>query len=65
MLRSPFAATFLKCNGRRDPDAIRVSPKWIGLEFFSLPEGKKKLKDTQWPLVERLIATLQPNAKKD
>jgi predicted NUDIX family NTP pyrophosphohydrolase len=34
-------------------------------EFFSLPEGKKKLKDAQWPLVERLVSTLQPNAKKD
>jgi predicted NUDIX family NTP pyrophosphohydrolase len=34
-------------------------------EFFSLPEGKKKLKDTQWPLVERLVSTLQRNAKKD
>ena len=34
-------------------------------EFFSLPEGKKKLKNTQWPLVERLVSTLQSNAKKD
>jgi predicted NUDIX family NTP pyrophosphohydrolase len=25
-------------------------------QFFSLPEGKKKLRDSQWPLVERLIA---------
>jgi predicted NUDIX family NTP pyrophosphohydrolase len=27
--------------------------------FFSLPEGKKKLKDAQWPLVERLVAILE------
>jgi predicted NUDIX family NTP pyrophosphohydrolase len=27
--------------------------------FFSLPEAKRKLKDTQWPLVERLMAILQ------
>ena len=28
-------------------------------EFFELPEGKIKLKDAQWPLVERLIACLE------
>ena len=27
--------------------------------FFSLPEGKKKLKDAQWPLVERLLESLE------
>jgi predicted NUDIX family NTP pyrophosphohydrolase len=27
--------------------------------FFSTEDGKLKLKDTQWPLVERLIAILQ------
>ena len=27
--------------------------------FFSLPEGKKKLKDSQWPLVERLASILK------
>jgi predicted NUDIX family NTP pyrophosphohydrolase len=34
-------------------------------EFFSLPEGKKKLKDAQWPLVERLTAILESAQKKD
>ena len=34
-------------------------------EFFSLPEGKKKLRNTQWPLVDRLVSTLQPDARKD
>jgi predicted NUDIX family NTP pyrophosphohydrolase len=27
--------------------------------FFSLEEGKRKLKDTQWPLVARLLTILQ------
>jgi predicted NUDIX family NTP pyrophosphohydrolase len=27
--------------------------------FFALPEARKKLRDAQWPLVERLIALLQ------
>ena len=27
--------------------------------FFSLNEGKSKMKDTQWPLVERLVAILE------
>jgi len=31
--------------------------------FFSLPEAKKKLRDTQWPLVERLAANLH-NSKE-
>ncbi len=32
--------------------------------FFSLPEAKRKLKDTQWPLVERLIASLESTKTK-
>jgi predicted NUDIX family NTP pyrophosphohydrolase len=31
--------------------------------FFSLEEGKSKLKDTQWPLVERLAAILKNSSK--
>ena len=40
-------------------------PEMDRAEFFSLSEGKKKIKDTQWPLVERLVSTLQPNARKE
>jgi predicted NUDIX family NTP pyrophosphohydrolase len=32
--------------------------------FFPLPEAKTRLKDTQWPLVERLIAILESAGKK-
>jgi len=32
--------------------------------FFPLPEARKKLKDTQWPLVERLSAILENTAGK-
>jgi predicted NUDIX family NTP pyrophosphohydrolase len=31
--------------------------------FFSLDEGRRKLKDTQWPLVERLVAILQNSGR--
>ncbi len=34
-------------------------------QFFSLPEGKVKLKSAQWPLVEQLVSILQRAAKKD
>lgn len=43
----------------------RSFPEVDRAEFFSLPEARKKLKNTQWPLVERLVSTLQPTAKKD
>ena len=35
---------------------IRSFPEIDRACFFDLPDAKKKLKDTQWPLVERLIA---------
>lgn len=28
-------------------------------QFFSLTEGREKLKDAQWPLVERLVTSLE------
>ena len=43
----------------------RSFPEVDRAEFFSLPEARKKLKNTQWPLVERLVSTLQHTAKKD
>ena len=33
-------------------------------QFFSLAEGKEKLKDTQWALVERLAAILEKNSSQ-
>jgi len=38
---------------------IQLFPEVDHAQFFSLPEGKKKLKSEQWPLVERLMAKLQ------
>jgi predicted NUDIX family NTP pyrophosphohydrolase len=32
-------------------------------QFFPLPEAKQKLRDSQWPLVERLAATLGSSTK--
>jgi predicted NUDIX family NTP pyrophosphohydrolase len=33
--------------------------------FFSLPDAKRKLKDAQWPLVERMVALLENTAPRD
>lgn len=33
--------------------------------FFTLPEAGRKLKDTQWPLVERLAALLERRTRQD
>jgi len=33
-------------------------------QFFPLPEAKRKLKGTQWPLIERLCAILESTGKK-
>jgi predicted NUDIX family NTP pyrophosphohydrolase len=33
--------------------------------FFDLPEAKRKLKDAQWPLVERLLMLLRKTARKE
>jgi predicted NUDIX family NTP pyrophosphohydrolase len=33
--------------------------------FFPLPEAKQKLRDSQWPLVEHLVAILESSTKND
>jgi len=38
---------------------IQNFPEVDRAQFFSLDEGRKKIKDTQWALVERLIALLE------
>lgn len=43
---------------------IRRFPEVDRAQFFSLSEARTKLKETQWPLVERLIAILENAAKK-
>jgi predicted NUDIX family NTP pyrophosphohydrolase len=40
-------------------------PEIDRVQFFSPPEGKKKLKAAQWPLVERLALALQYPLEKD
>ncbi len=44
---------------------IQSYPEVDRAQFFSLSEGKKKLKDTQWPLVERLLKHLSLCIKAD
>ena len=44
---------------------IQRFPEVDRAQFFSLLEGKQKLKSTQWPLVERLIASLQTSKTMD
>jgi predicted NUDIX family NTP pyrophosphohydrolase len=38
---------------------IQSFPEVDRTQFFSLPEAKVKLKETQWPLIERLAAILE------
>ena len=42
----------------------RSFPEVDQAQFFSLAEARKKLKDTQWPLVERLILILKNSETK-
>ena len=42
----------------------RSFPEMDLARFFPLPEARKKLKDAQWPLVERLSAILESTARK-
>ncbi|HTY62483.1 MAG TPA: NUDIX domain-containing protein [Acidobacteriota bacterium] len=44
---------------------IQSFPEVDRAQFFPLCEGKKKLKNTQWPLVERLAARLEFPVTKD
>jgi predicted NUDIX family NTP pyrophosphohydrolase len=44
---------------------IRQFPEVDRARFFSLTDGRKKLKETQWPLVERLLDILGKHLKKD
>jgi predicted NUDIX family NTP pyrophosphohydrolase len=44
---------------------VQRFPEVDRAQFFSLPEGKRKLKSAQWPLVERLIASLQISDTRD
>jgi predicted NUDIX family NTP pyrophosphohydrolase len=40
-------------------------PEMDRAQFFSLPEAKQKLRDSQWPLVERLAAILESSPKRN
>jgi predicted NUDIX family NTP pyrophosphohydrolase len=44
---------------------VQRFPEVDRAQFFSLPEGKKKLKETQWALIERLVAILEKHSKMD
>jgi predicted NUDIX family NTP pyrophosphohydrolase len=39
-------------------------PEMDRAQFFTLPEAKQKLRDAQWPLVERLAAVIEKSAKQ-
>jgi predicted NUDIX family NTP pyrophosphohydrolase len=38
---------------------VQLFPEVDRAQFFSLEEGRKKIKDAQWPLVERLLEILR------
>ena len=44
---------------------VQSFPEVDRAEFFSLCEGKKKLREAQWSLVERLISSLQIAAEDE
>jgi len=44
---------------------MRSFPEVDRASFFSLEEGRKKIKDAQWPLVERLAAALKIPPEKE
>jgi predicted NUDIX family NTP pyrophosphohydrolase len=44
---------------------IQSFPEVDRARFFSLPEAREKLRDAQWPLVERLVAILEDSSKED
>lgn len=40
---------------------IQNFPEIDRAQFFTLPEAKEKLKNAQWPLVDRLVSRLKPD----
>jgi predicted NUDIX family NTP pyrophosphohydrolase len=44
---------------------ICAFPEIDRASFFLLPEARRKLKEAQWPLVERLITLLETTARKE
>ena len=54
----PIRSNTLEMQWPPGSGQIRSFPEVDQARFFPLIEAKRKLKDTQWPLVERLMAIL-------
>jgi predicted NUDIX family NTP pyrophosphohydrolase len=61
----PIRSNLFEMEWPPKSDRIQNFPEVDRAQFFSLPEAKKKLKDTQWPLVERLAANLHISIKTE
>ncbi len=55
----PIQSNFFEMQWPPGSGRNRSFPEVDRAQFFSLLEGKKKLKNSQWPLVERLVSTLR------
>jgi predicted NUDIX family NTP pyrophosphohydrolase len=55
----PVRSNFFEMQWPPGSGRIQSFPEVDQARFFLLSEGKKKLKNTQWPLVERLAAILE------
>jgi predicted NUDIX family NTP pyrophosphohydrolase len=61
----PIRSNFFEMQWPPGSGRTQKFPEVDRAQFFSLSEGKLKLKETQWPLVERLLAILEKHPKKD
>jgi predicted NUDIX family NTP pyrophosphohydrolase len=55
----PIQSNYFEMQWPPKSGRFQSFPEVDQARFFTLAEGKRKLKDTQWPLVERLITRLQ------
>jgi predicted NUDIX family NTP pyrophosphohydrolase len=64
-LSQPIRSNLFELEWPPKSGRIQSFPEVDRAQFFLLPEAKKKLKDTQWPLVERLAANLHISIKTE
>ena len=58
----PVRSNFFEMEWPPDSGRMQSFPEVDHAQFFTLGEAKKKLRPTQWPLVERLVEVLKKNA---
>ncbi len=58
----PVRSNFFEMEWPPDSGRMQSFPEVDRAQFFSLGEARKKLRPTQWPLVERLVEVLKKGA---